>query len=467
MWLGVLLLVIGVGVALYVALRRPSPDAVPPPLAREFRELSTIVAGKALPDARSLTREQLDLMLYDSAGHGSPGMVGWLLSQGANPRANMKDRGASYGDRSALQEAARRGRCESEIALIKAIGDRARESASGSPEQKALVVAEQVAIYVNESDSHRISPLHDAVEGGKRECVAALLAAGARVDVIDDHGVTPLDMAQERQFNHLVPMLTDAQDKQEAGNGIAAAGTGAPASGDRKKDADAKRELAATPPPPVIAGGARTVDGWQTLGGLAGMFRVDLDRSGTMPNGQGRMRIVAEQNGHIAGKGWTFEYDCAGRTLHMLTTGDWGDDGMINEKSASTENENARKEDATSQVVINALCGVAFDTGHALDTPAGWKSLGAVGANKLEVLSRTVTRSKAQYRLGSYGAGGFSGVGFISEVDCDGHRMRSLREQVWKDGAMTQDEAAIANTWSSTERSDGARLVYGAICPTR
>ena len=379
----------------------------------------------------------------------------------------MKDRGASYGDRSALQEAARRGRCESEGALIKAIEDRARESATGSPEQKALFVAEQVAIFVNESDSHRISPLRDAVEGGKRECVAALLAAGARVDVIDDHGVTPLDAAHERQFNHLVAMLSDAQAKQEVDHGVVAAGTSATGSDDRKKDADVKREVAAAPPPLISAAPARSADGWQTLGQIAGMFRLDLDRSGTMPNGQGRIRIVAERDGHIAGKGWTFEYDCTGRALHMLTTGDWVDDRMTNEKSAPTESEEARKEDASSQATLNALCGVTLDTGRALDTPAGWKLLGAIGGNKLEVLSRTVTRNRAQYRLGDYAAGGFSGAGFIVEVDCDKHRMRSLREQVWKDGAMTQDAAAMVNTWSWAERSDGGRMVYGAICPTR
>jgi len=208
-WLGILVVVAVVGVAVYAALR-PSPQSLPGPLAAEFRELSATVAGKALPDARSLTQAQLDEMLYSSAGHGSPGIVAWLLLQGANPRANQKDLGANYADRSALREAARQRRCESEKLLVGRIAELAGSSAVGTREQKAAAVAEQVASFVNQRDPHSIGPLHDAVEGGARDCVAVLLKAGARVDASDENGMNALALARQKQRDDLVPMLSAA-----------------------------------------------------------------------------------------------------------------------------------------------------------------------------------------------------------------------------------------------------------------
>jgi len=203
---------------------------------------------------------------------------------------------------------------------------------------------------------------------------------------------------------------------------------------------------------------------WQTLGEIGGVYRLDLDRSGTMPQGQARVRVVVEQNGHTAGSGFTVEYDCAKRALRSLTRGDWVDDHIANEKPAA-KNEWSSTDDS-SKIVLNALCGVTIDTGRALGTTEGWKPLGTFEGRELQILPASRTVDRAQYRLGT-SRGGFSGVGWLFELDCEGHGMRSLRDQDWKGGAMTSDKAAMVNTWTSTERDDLGRAIYGGVCPRR
>ena len=122
--------------------------------------------------------------------------------------------------------------------------------------------------------------------------------------------------------------------------------------------------------------------------------------------------------------------------------------------------------DHGSQVVLNALCGVTIDTGRALSTPeGGWKPLGTFDGKELQILPATRSGNRGQYRLGTSSGGACSGLGWLFELDCAKYGMRSLRQQVWKDGAMTHDEASLANTWMSTERDDLGRAIYGAVCP--
>jgi hypothetical protein len=465
MRLGIAVVVAGIGFAIFTALRRPSPESVPTSLVPEWKELSTIVAGRTLPDGRGLTQQQLDQMLYSSAGHGSAGMVAWLLQQGANPRANQKDRGPTYMDHSVLRDAARNRRCESEALLIKKIGDVARASASGTPEQKAASVAEQVANYVNERDSYGIGALHDAVDGGERECVAALLAAGARVDVRNEDGLTPLALAMQKHYNHLVPMLEAALAKQGNGDSSATTDRGSSASVTGSKIADTRKENSAAAQTATSAG-VVAAHPWQTLGQFGGIMRMELDRSGTMPTGQGRARIVAERDGHLAGSGTTFEYDCGTRTLQNLTTGEWVDDRMVNERPWGAQDTKwAPRNDDGSQVILNALCGVTIDTGRALGTVDGWRTLETFADKELQILPATKTVNRAQYRLGASKGGIFSGVGWLFELDCAKFAMRTLREQIWKNDEITRDDVSLANTWNSTQRSELGQAVYAAVCP--
>lgn len=55
--------------------------------------------------------------------------------------------------------------------------------------------------------SIRRSPLHCATEWRRVECVALLLAHGARVDVEDKSGKTPLAIAQDKGFDEIVEQL--------------------------------------------------------------------------------------------------------------------------------------------------------------------------------------------------------------------------------------------------------------------
>ncbi len=213
------------------------------------------------------------------------------------------------------------------------------------------------------------------------------------------------------------------------------------------------------------AAGAYSAGDWQTLGQMGGIYRLDLDRSGKMPKGQGRVRIVVEQNGRLAGSAVTFEYDCARRTLHNLTSGDWADDQMINEKPVANKDARVSGRDASSEIILNGLCGVTIDTGRALDTREGWKPLGNFDGRQLQLLPRATNGGRGQFRLGNYSGGAFSGAGWVFEFDCMNHGMRNLREQVWKGGAMIRDEASMANAWTSTERSDLGRAIYVAMCP--
>jgi hypothetical protein len=453
--------------AVYIAARRASPGVQLAPPAAEFKELSVIVAGKPLPNERALTTQQRDEMLYMTAGHGSPAMLKWLLLIGGNPRANAKDRG--YADRSALREAARQRHCENESILITKVGDIARATTPGTKEQREERVAEVVATYVNESDPHWLTALHDAVDGGKKECVEALLAAGARVDAEDENGVTPLAMAEEKHPD-LVPMLTAALETQTASGATAtkadASSTAAAATSTGAVSVPGTAPTSSANIPSIPAGSAA----WQPLSGVAGIFRMDLDRSGSLPQGQGRVRIVAEQNGHTEGKVVTFEYDCGARTMNNLTTAEWKDGRILNEQPATSPDPKWGRgppgPPATEQITLNALCGVTIDTGRALGTSVGWKTLGKFDANELQILPSTRTAGRAQYRFGNFIDGGFSGLGWIYELQCSGRQARKLREQVWQNGEMIRDEVALANTWVPTiGRGDLPAAIADGVCP--
>jgi hypothetical protein len=97
----------------------------------------------------------------------------------------------------------------------------------------------------------------------------------------------------------------------------------------------------------------------------------------------------------------------------------------------------------------------------------GWKTLGTFEHNELQILPSTRTANRAQYRLGTSPSSGFTGLGWLSELDCEKYSMRNLRNQVWKDGAIIRDEVALANTWNSTLRSELASAIYGGVCPNR
>ena len=215
--IGIGVLIVVVSGVVYRAFNRPSPDAVPEPLIREFRSLSAELGDLSRGDGRGMTQEKLDLMLYASARHTSADMVKWLLQKGANPKVRQNVR-LDPSTRSVLQVAAYGRHCEILKLLIQNVADTAaassRQSPSGSREAR---VAEQVALFVNERDANDIDALHEAVDGGERECVATLLAAGARADAKDYRGLTPLALARKKQFNHLVPMLKDALERQGGG----------------------------------------------------------------------------------------------------------------------------------------------------------------------------------------------------------------------------------------------------------
>ncbi len=214
MRVGLALLVLGIGVGIWKLTHRPRAGALPESLTTEFRALAAETV-QAVPDARALTQNQLDAMLYAAVGNASPAMVGWLLQRGADPRVNQKIHGEAYVDRSALQVAASRARCEQEKLLIARIGETATVSATGSKEQKQAAATAAIALFVNERDSKQGTPLHYAVLGGERACVAALLDAGARVDARDDTGATPLDVARDK-FIYLAPLLQTALARQGA-----------------------------------------------------------------------------------------------------------------------------------------------------------------------------------------------------------------------------------------------------------
>ena len=208
------LVVLAICVGVWKLTRPPREVALPESLKAEFRELAA-EAGQAVPDARALSPHQLDEMLYSAVGNATPAMVGWLLQRGADPRVNQKIRGDLYADRSALQVAASRARCEQEKLLIASVRERAIVSAVGAKEEKQAAGAAAVARFVNERDSKQGTPLHYAVLGGERACVAALLDAGARVDARDATGATPLDVAHDK-FIHLAPLLQTALARQGA-----------------------------------------------------------------------------------------------------------------------------------------------------------------------------------------------------------------------------------------------------------
>lgn len=214
MRVGLALLVLGIGVGIWKLSHRPRADVLPEPLTIEFRELA-VQTGQAVPDARALTQHQLDAMLYAAVGNASPAMVGWLLQRGADPRVNQKILGDLYADRSALQVAGSRARCEQEKLLIARIRETAMVSATGAKEQKQAAAAAAVALFVNERDSKQGTPLHYAVLGGERACVVTLLDAGARVDARDSMGATALDIAHDK-FIHLAPLLQTALARQGA-----------------------------------------------------------------------------------------------------------------------------------------------------------------------------------------------------------------------------------------------------------
>lgn len=121
--------------------------------------------------------------LYHAASKGKNDTVGTLLKAGADVTQQDK-----YGA-TALHEAARKGHTET---------------------VKTLLEHPDVKKSVNLQDKTGATALHEAARSGRTEAVTMLLNNGAKTDVQDDKGCTPLKLAMDRQHGGAVKALLTA-----------------------------------------------------------------------------------------------------------------------------------------------------------------------------------------------------------------------------------------------------------------
>ncbi|KAF6822621.1 ankyrin repeat-containing protein [Colletotrichum musicola] len=73
-----------------------------------------------------------------------------------------------------------------------------------------FLLSEVPDLNINLQDSNGRTPLHDACQRMTTEGVKALVAAGARCDLKDSHGLTPFDVAQSARKDDIVEILKNA-----------------------------------------------------------------------------------------------------------------------------------------------------------------------------------------------------------------------------------------------------------------
>ena len=148
------------------------------------------LAHNASPNTYALYRPHTALTW--AVRDGSLEMVKYLMAHGGDPRKG-----------SLLQMAARR-RAPGRLAIIEFLVD------SGAS-INALEFADCPRDFDTYSGRGLGTALHAAVKSEQKTSIVALLAKGARKDIKDTKGRTPMDLAKEWDLRGIVELLEDQQ----------------------------------------------------------------------------------------------------------------------------------------------------------------------------------------------------------------------------------------------------------------
>jgi ankyrin repeat protein len=159
-------------------------------------------------------------LLYTFADHQRPRMLKCLLSKGANP--NLKSPKASGNP---LEEAIDTGDIEPVKALIEGGADINANTFDGKPiifrtlKKEIFILLVKSGAKINVKNTLGQTPLHQAVAAEWKEALVLLLECGADESVADNYGNTPLHEAITNQNAEIVEILIskkaalDARDK--------------------------------------------------------------------------------------------------------------------------------------------------------------------------------------------------------------------------------------------------------------
>ena len=149
-------------------------------------------AKSEIPDTQGRTP------LHEATLYGHIGMVRILIDAGADVRAKDK-----YGDST----------------LHRACGNRSREVARNliNAETDVLAIADLLlrrGVNINTENDEGVTPLHRAVQNGRKALVALMLERGANIAKADRKGRTPLEVAVDNGDEDIMRLL--APSKSEA-----------------------------------------------------------------------------------------------------------------------------------------------------------------------------------------------------------------------------------------------------------
>ena len=82
-----------------------------------------------------------------------------------------------------------------------------------SEDRRAVIDCLEAGEDVNGIDSRGDTALHWAAFRGKRAIVSTLLSNGARVDIQNDNGMDPEDVARKNGYSKIVSLLENRKDK--------------------------------------------------------------------------------------------------------------------------------------------------------------------------------------------------------------------------------------------------------------
>jgi ankyrin repeat protein len=82
-----------------------------------------------------------------------------------------------------------------------------------SGDRRALIDCLKAGEDVNGIDSRGDTALHWAVFRGKRGIVSSLLSRGARVDIQNENGMAPEDIARKNGDSKIISLLENRKDK--------------------------------------------------------------------------------------------------------------------------------------------------------------------------------------------------------------------------------------------------------------